>query len=176
MKIKLSSSEMLAQWKLRRGFEPLRADCVISRADGIDLDALHRLEMRDWYLNLLNTAPVEMLVLTDIASDITVIPTEDGVGTVLLPESCHRLVEFQLNGWSRPATIIEPPDCYEAQMQINPYSRGGVAQPVVVKRANRLHLYSLPPGTPSILRAMAVVEPADGTFEMDESALATINA
>ena len=38
MKIKLSSSEMLAQWKLRRGFEPLRADCVISRADGIDLD------------------------------------------------------------------------------------------------------------------------------------------
>lgn len=168
---------MLAQWKLRRGFEPLRADCVISRADGIDLDALHRLEMRDWYLNLLNTAPVEMLALTDITSEIAVIPTEnDGVGTVLLPESCHRLVEFQLNGWCRPATIIDDPDCYEAQMQINPYSRGGNSQPIVVKRGNRLHLYSLPSGTPSILRAIAVVEPSDGTFEMDESALATINS
>ena len=30
---------MLAQWKMRRYLEPLRQDCLMSRSDGIDLDA-----------------------------------------------------------------------------------------------------------------------------------------
>lgn len=174
MKIALSSAEMLAQWKLCRGFEPLREDCEITRTDGIDLDALLRLEMRNWYLNLLKTAPIDMLAITNIANDIAIVKNDDNTGTILLPESCRRLVEFQLKGWKRPAKIIEDTNCHDALLQDNPYSRGGCEQPVVIKRGNRLHIYSLPDDNPQILRAMAVMEPTDGSYEMDESALATI--
>ena len=174
MKITLSSEEMLAQWKLRRGFEPLRSAGVITRNDGVDIDQLLRLEMRDWYLNLLCTAPVEMLVTTNIANDIAVVVRDEGVGIVTLPESCRRIVEFQLEGWSRPAKIITNPHCQEAILQENPYSRGGCERPVVVIHGNRLFIYSLPSSTPKIVRAMAVMEPADGTYEMDERAVSLI--
>ena len=174
MKIKLSSNEMLAQWKLRRGFEPLRADCVITRSDGVDLDALLRLEMRDWYLSLLNTAPIEMLATTNIAGEIALAKNDDSTATVILPQNCRRIVEFQLSGWDRPARIVDDTDSYDALLQDNPFSRGGCAQPVVVKRHNMLYIYSLPPGNVSVIRAMAVMEPTDGSFEMDEAALATI--
>lgn len=174
MKITLSSSEILAQWKLCRGFEPLREDCEITRTDGVNLDALLRLEMRNWYLNLLKTAPIEMLVLTNIANDIAIVANDNNVGVVQLPESCRRLVEFQLKGWKRPAKIIDNPNCRDALMQDNAYSRSGCEQPIVIKRGNSLHIYSLPDATPTIVRAMAVMEPTDGSYEMDESALATI--
>lgn len=167
---------MLAQWKLRRGFEPLRADCVITRSDGVDLDALLRLEIRDWYLSLLNTAPIEMLATTNIASEIALAKKDDSTATVILPQNCRRIVEFQLSGWDRPARIIDDVDSYDALLQHNPFSRGGCAQPVVVKHHNMLYIYSLPQGNVSITRAMAVMEPTDGTYEMDEAALATINS
>ena len=175
MKITLSSEEMLAQWKLRRGFEPLRSDCVITRSDGVDIDQLLRLEMRDWYLNLLSTGPIEMLATTNIANDIAVVVGEDNVGIVTLPESCRRIVEFQLEGWLRPAKIITNPHCQEALLQDNPYSRGGCEQPVVVLDGNRLFLYSLPSSTPKIVRAIAVMEPTDGSYVLDERGLSTIS-
>lgn len=175
MKIILSSEEMLAQWKLRRGFEPLRNDCVITRTDGVDLDQLLRLEMRDWYLKLLNTAPLEMLSTTNIANDIVVLIGNDNVGTITLPENCRRIVELQLDGWSRPAKIIDNPFCQEAILQDNPYSRGGNEQPIAIKHGNRLYIYSLSSSTPKIVKAIAVMEPSNGTYEMDESALALIN-
>ncbi len=166
---------MLAQWKLRRGFAPLRADCVITRRDGIDLDALHRLEMRDWYLDLLDTAPVNLLALTNIAGDIAVVEHDDNAATVTLPENCRRVVEFQLGGWERPAVITQPGTAL-ALLQSNRYSRGGCENPVVVRHGNRLFIYSLPKdGVDTITRAMAVMEPVDGTYEMDEAALYLIN-
>lgn len=165
---------MLAQWKLRRGFAPLRSDCVITRHDGIDLDALHRLEMRDWYLDLLDTAPVNLLALTNIAGDIAVVAHGDNTAAVTLPENCRRVVEFQLGGWKRPAVITQPGSAL-ALLQSNRYSRGGSENPVVVRHGNRLLIYSLPKdGAVAITRAMAVMEPADGTYEMDEAALSLI--
>lgn len=175
MTITLSSDEMLAQWKLRRGFAPLRTDCVLSRSDGVDLDALLRLEMRDWYLNLLDTAPTRLLSLTSIADEIAIMAHDDNTATVTLPKYCRRLVEFQLDGWTRPATITTP-DTRLARLQDNRFSRGGCESPVVVCHSNRLRIYSLPSNsTPTIIRAIAVMEPANGNYEMDESALATIS-
>ena len=172
MKIRLSADEMLAQWKLRRGFAPLRADCEISRSDGVDLDAILRLEMRDWYLNLLCTAPIEMLATTNIANDIALSLIDNGDAIVILPENCRRIVEFQLEGWEIPARIITDPNSLEALLQQNPYSRGNSSRPIVVQQGSRLHVYSLPQSKPyKIVRAIAVMEPHDGSYEMDEAAL-----
>lgn len=176
MIIKLSSDEMLAQWKLRRGFAPLRVDCMITRSDGVDLDELLRLEMRDWYLNLLSTAQVEMLATTNIADDIAIVPMSDGEATVMLPQNCRRIVEFQLEGWERPAIILTDASSREAFMQQNPFARGNSVQPIALKHGNRLFLYTVPQNQqPKITRAIAVMEPTDGSYEMDETALSTIN-
>lgn len=176
MKIMLSSDEMLAQWKLRRGFAPLRTDCEITRSDGIDLDALLRLEMRDWYLNLLDTAPMELLAPENIAGDIALMPQADNSATVILPENCRRLVGFKLKEWKRSAKIITDPYSHEAQMQSNPYCRGGCENPIVVLHGNRLYVYSLSPLTSHVIDfATAIMEPTDGGYLMDEAALKTIS-
>lgn len=52
---------MLAQWKLRHYMEPLRDDCEVTRYDGVNVDSLIALEMQDWYLHLLDTAPLKMV-------------------------------------------------------------------------------------------------------------------
>jgi hypothetical protein len=169
MKITLTTDEMLAQWKLRRGFAPLRANCVIERSDGVDLDAILRLEMRDWYLNLLDNAPIEMLAPSDIKDSIAIIKQYDGSGVVTLPENCRRVVEFQLKGWRQPAKIITDLNSHEAMLQTNKYSRAKSQSPIVVKHHNKLLIYSLPnDDNPTIERALAILEPADGSYTLDE--------
>ena len=49
MRLTLTSEEFLAAWLLRRGLEPLRADCRIMREDGIDLPGLERTAMEAWF-------------------------------------------------------------------------------------------------------------------------------
>lgn len=176
MKIKLSTDEMLDQWRLRRELEPLRSDCTVERLDGIDTDALLRNELNDWYRNLLDTAPVEMLSITDIADMVAIVKRDDGSATVRLPEKCRRVVEVMLDCWQRPARITAA-DSPLARLQDNPYSRGHTSEPVAVERHRRLQLYSIPDGhVPEITSLYCVMEPDDGFYEMDERALSTINS
>lgn len=172
--MKFSAEEMLYQWRLRRALLPMREDCTVTRYDGIDLDSLLRLQMRDWYLNLLDTAPLEMLTLTDISADIAVVRRDDGLDTVTLPGNCRRLVEFRLEEWERPAEIVADPHSPVAVMQTNPFSRGGACRPVAVCHNNTLYLYSVTSAVPKIAKALAVMLPEDGTFEMNERALSLI--
>lgn len=176
MKLRLTTDEMLNQWRLCRALEPLRLDCTVERLDGIDADKYLLDEMNGWYLKLLDTAPAEMLTLTDISKDVTVESKVDGEGVIKLPERCRRVMEIQLGCWQRPARIVEP-DSPTAQLQDNPYSRGGTAEPVAVKRHRRLHLYSIPPETEAEIAALyCVMEPEEGFYEMDERALSLIGS
>ena len=52
MEITLTPDEMLERWRLYRAMEPLRADCVVERTDGLDIDTILRIQMRAWYLDL----------------------------------------------------------------------------------------------------------------------------
>ncbi len=176
MKIKLSIDEMLNQWRLRRALEPLRSDCTVERLDGIDLDVLLRNEINDWYRNLLDTAPVEMLVVTDISAMVALSKRGDGSATIRLPERCRRVVEVMLDCWEQPARIVEA-DTITAQMQENPYSRGGITAPVAVKRHGRLQVYSIPSNVDGKIASLqCVLEPEEGFYEMDERALSTIES
>lgn len=173
MKMTLSTEEMLNQWRLRRALEPLRSDCTVERTDGIDLDSLLRLEMRDWYLKLLDTASLEYLAPVDLAGDVALSVGDDGVATVNLPERCRRVVEVMLDEWERPATILAP-DSPLARCQQSVYSRGGSVAPVAVQEAGRLRLYSVAGQSPVITRLLCVAEPEDGVYTFDERALSLI--
>lgn len=175
MLLNLSSEEMLGVWKLKRYFEPLRSDCELSRTDGVDLDRLQMMEMREWYLNLLDNGELSLLEVSDIARDVALKYQSDGSATIALPAECRRVVEVKLEGWQR-AAIIAGPDSPIAALQRSPYSRGRSEEPVAVVNQGYLHIYT-PPSTDSRISSLkCVAEPADGSYRFDERALATIPA
>ncbi len=176
MKLRLTTEEMLNQWRLRRALEPLRNDCTVERLDGTDTDELLRNEMHDWYLNLLDTAPTEILTLTDISGEVVLKTNPDGSATVELPERCRRVEEITLDCWQQPATITRQ-DSLLAKLQRNPYSRGGTVEPVAVKHHGKLQLYSIPEGVDASIESLyCVMEPDEGFYEMDERALSLIES
>lgn len=165
---------MLALWRQLRYNEPIRNDAAVTRVDGVDRDRLHQVEMRNWYLNLLATGDLRYLKISDIATQVAVTSMGDGTGRVLLPEKCVRPLWVMLEGWDRAARVVEP-DTLEAEMQLNEFSRGGTVEPVAVHYPGQLRLYSLVEGETQKLTALrCVMEPEDGVYEMDESALESI--
>ncbi len=175
MKLYLTSEQMLGYWRLLRGYEPLRSDHAVTRRDGIDLDSLLMKEISAWYSNLLDTAPVEMLVTTDISSSLAAVTSPDLSATVTLPDSCRRLFSIALRGWEHSAVVVpldENPDLFDEQF--NPFTRGCPQRPVAILMPDRtVRLYSMPSLTalPVVERTVAVVEPPDGTFQFDSRAL-----
>lgn len=174
MTVTLTHEEMLAQWKLRRALLPLRLDCEVTRRDTVDVDRLAALEMRDWYLRLLDTAPVELTGVTDLAGEVAVTAVDDGTATVVLPPGCRRVVSVEMEGWERPATVVADPASPVARLQTSRYSRGGAARPVAVVEGDTLRLYTPVNASARLVSLKCVTEPADGSYRMDERALSLI--
>lgn len=173
MRLRLTQADMLAQWKMRRYLEPLRTDCLISRSDGIDLDAYCVMEMRRWYLDLLATAPVEFLVPTDLTLTAVLRRGEGNRGLVAMPEGTLRVVRVKLSGWQRDATVVTDMGSPIARRQHNRFSCGGVEQPVALWSGDgSLELFSLPSlnGTPVVEALTAIIDPGPEIYEFDERA------
>lgn len=173
MKLKLSRSEMLSQWKFRRYLEPLRADCRLTRSDGIDLDAYAAAEMRQWYLRLLATAPLEYLAPADLTLTATLKRGDGNKGVITMPAGTVRIARVRLSGWQRDATVVTDRASRDGRMQCNRFACGGIENPVAVWSGDgRLELFSLPSltGVPLIECLTAVVDQGDETYEFDERA------
>ena len=173
MRIELSENEMLALWKRRHFLEPLRADCLIERSDGVDLDAIAREEMRLWYLRRLAEAPPCKLAPDDIAMTAKVRRSPSGTALVTLPHNVVRVVAVKLGGWERPARIIEAGSPCERRAA-NPFARAGVADPVAVLRpGNILELFSPDSrqALPVVDTLLVIEDPGPHTYVMDERLL-----
>ena len=174
--LKLTENEMLELWKTRMQRLPARRDCVIEREDGIDIDAVLLLDIREWYAGLLTTGRVDWLPVDDFRSEVRCEVDDEGVVTAALPAACVRPVEWRLSGWERSVTRFYRPDSYEALCQRNIYMRGDAVMPVAVLHDDRLVLFSLDPGTASGEGAPArcVAFWGDGAFRFRGAALTTI--
>ena len=100
------------------------------------------MEMRQWYLDLLATAPAEMLAVTDLTLSATVKRAPEGRLFIDLPAPAVRVVRVRVAGWQRDAEITIDPHSPLARRQANRYSRGGVENPVAVLSGRRLELFS----------------------------------
>ena len=87
-----SPSEMLDLWKTVMRLTPVRRECTIERDDGIDLDALLTLHIRQWYAHLLATAPPLWLPVDDLKDHITLTARAGGVVEAARPPQCGRLL------------------------------------------------------------------------------------
>ena len=131
MKLELSKAEMLARWMSRRYLEPVRADCLVERTDAVDLAALCAREARDWYLELLATAPAELLSPVDVAKDCEAEAAADGYSVdVWMPENVVRPLSVRLAGWYRAATVVDP-DSPAARRCASRFGAGGEAAPLL---------------------------------------------
>lgn len=175
MKVKLTKAQMLAQWKLRQMFEPLRADCTVSRSGGVDLDSYAALEMRRWYVGLLAEAPLELLAPKDFTLTAQLRRGDAGNGILPLPAGTVRVARVKLMGWTRPARIITDPFSPEAlAMSGNRFARPGRDNPAaIVMPDGNLHLYPLSESTllPAVQELWCVTDGGENSdYEFDERA------
>ena len=164
---------MLSQWRMRRALEPLRSDCTVERIDGIDIDTFLKMEMREWYLNLLDTAPPHLLTLTDIASSRPITFNDDHSATITLPPECRRVIGLYIDSSPLPLTLLKA-DSPLAICQQNPFSRSGSTTPIAILHHDHVTIYG---GNSNftLSRLLCVMEPANGYYELDEAALSLIS-
>lgn len=136
MRVSLTKAEMLERRRLASGLEPLRADCTVELTAGIDVDRVLEAQLRRRYLDLLDTgerrkiSPENVAELTELR-----VPETDLSGGVLLraPESCRRMLELRLEGWTRSADVL--PATEAARMisrQLNPFTAATAEHPAAV--------------------------------------------
>lgn len=147
-----------------RHLEPLRADVTLTY-DGVDTSELDRLECRDWWLHVIDTAPLEMLHLTDLRGEATLTLNQTaGRAELTMPERypLRRVGALKLAGWQGEVRVTS----FHSQLallQLNPYSRAGVMRPVCVQVDPwHWHLY---PGTSSQLETLMAVDENDYTVD-----------
>ncbi len=173
MRIEMTKDEMLAIWMRQHFLEPLRADCVMSRIDGVDLEAIAVDEMRRWYVRMLGEAPAGMLAPSDIALTVSMRRAPQGTGIIVLPDNVVRVLAVKLSTWEREATIVAGGSAL-GRRQGNRYSRGGVADPVaVLSPGGRLELFSLGSevSVPMVETLLVVEDPGPERYVMDERLL-----
>ena len=174
--INLDEGEMLELWKKRLRLLPVRRDCSIERDDGIDVDEVLLLDIREWYAQLLATGKVAWLPVDDLHSEVSCDVDDEGVVTAMLPPSCVRPVEWRLKGWECSVVQFFQPGSLKAMCQRNVYLRGDVCSPVAVLHDDRLMLYSVEPGEAAeVVKARCVVRPADGSYRFSEAAMSTMH-
>lgn len=172
----LSENEMLNLWKTVMHLQPVHRDCTIERTDGIDVDELLLLHIRQWYATLLQSASTCVVPVLDVKSALTdVTVASNGVVTVAVPPQCVRPVEWKLSAWDKSVTLFLQPGAPEAAYLHSEWTRPGACDPAAVDYGDRILLFTLPEGTqPTFDMARCVVRPADGTYSFHRSALATI--
>lgn len=183
MKVTLSKEEMLRRRRLLGGLEPLRHDCTIEQSDGIDVDALLEAQLRAWYLNLLDTAPAELLAPDNISATVTAVAADGGGVKLTMPAMCRRVFDVQLKGWQRAVKVLPASECERvAALQQNPYTAATAMRPVAVLmpgatggKAAAVLAFPTPGGaSPQVALATAVLDQGESIYSFDESALATM--
>lgn len=168
MKLRLTSDEMLDEWRKRKGIGPFRSDSAIRLTYGIDMDAVGRMEMRDWYLKMLHTAPPSMLVPTECRD---MADMSGGDGTMEMDQRVVRVLSVKMTAWQKEAAVC---DCTHEAMKraSNPFTTTPMT-PMAMWDGRRLTVAPYEPGdcAESII---AITDDGPDIYNMDESALSTI--
>ncbi|MDO4510392.1 MAG: hypothetical protein Q4B68_01065 [Bacteroidales bacterium] len=170
----LSEREMLDLWKTMMHLQPVRRECTIEREDGVDVDALLLIRIRQWYAALLQSAPEGVVPVEDVKDRVRLEVASNGVVTAVIPPECVRPVEWKLTAWEKSVTLFLEPGVPEEAYLHNEWTRPCTCNPAAVDYGNRLLLFSQPAGEqPSLATARCVVRPADGTYVFHASALSS---
>lgn len=175
MKLNLSPAQMLAQWRLHSAYSLPLTDAVCRRNDGIDSDAIMRVDIDAWYRRLLAEGEPGLLAPEDLSRSVTSVAcADDGCTLVTLPAEVVRVTEVRLSGWKCPARIVTSPTHILALRQMHPFSRATPSHPVAVFTGGALRLY--PAGSPGdSLVTLRCVSLREDEYRLDESAFSQLH-
>lgn len=180
----MTGPELLAYRRLVAGYDGSTPDHAIEIEEGYNVDGRLAAQLRAWYLQLLDTAPVELLAPDNIAAMTTVTSGQveslaEVPPTVLrLPAICRRVFAVQLRGWHH-AVAVQPSDRYDEifACQQNPFTAATVERPVAVAlpsaTAGQTPAIAVwPAGVLSqVSLVTAVTDQGDDIYAFDERAL-----
>ncbi len=112
MKITLTKDQIIKSRRIADGFDYTLNGASVESTTGIDLDAYLERDIRQRYLELIDTAPPHLLAPGNIASQCS-LSTAQGAATISTPANCRRVFEVRLGGWLRPCAVL-PPEQAEA--------------------------------------------------------------
>ncbi len=174
MIVSLNLSQMLEYRRVAAGLKFLRSDCTVELVDGIDIDATDSASLRSLYLQVLDTAPAHLLPTSDLASQISLHLDAGFRARAKLPAACRRLLNIRLSNWLRPAFPVSREE-YDSQprrrKELNPFTTPGTLEPVAIIEADGTLTLMPAMKNPTVACAIAVVDPGEGTFTLDESLL-----
>lgn len=157
-------SELMAQWRLARHLEPLRAGLSVTY-DGADTEAIDALELQKWWEQTLDTVPDQWLKFTDFTPWATLQQRPGVPGAVLTTppnKPLRRVKAVMLEGWNACATVVSPGHPLHA-IQLNPLTASGPNSPVAV--SVEAHTLILFPPSSLTLASLQAVDEEDYTFD-----------
>lgn len=162
----LTHQQMLAHWRRARGVEDSREGCSIEVYEGVNTALRHATDMRMWYLNLLDNAPLRYLVTHDVAGQAGIMEVAPGIWQITLPTAVRRVVSVTTADSAGPIAV------QDRNFPTNPFLRGSQLFPVVVRDGRNLQMHSVE--TPVLRQLIAITDPGDEVYELDESALSLL--
>lgn len=175
MKITLTKDQIIKSRRIADGFDYTLNGASVESTTGIDLDAYLERDIRQRYLELIDTAPPHLLAPGNIASQCS-LSTAQGAATISTPANCRRVFDVRLGGWLRPCAVL-PPELAEATIRArsNPYAAATPANPVAVELPGRTDggspsIMAWPAGS-AITAVNAATDPGPDLYILDEAAL-----
>lgn len=181
MKKTMTQSELIGLVRLMSGLDGTRSDVAIETTDGLDVDAMIGHRLRQWYLELLDTAPVEMLAPENMASSAMLSTVEvSGIKATraIMPGNCRRVLEVRLRDWLRSVPVL-PYENLAAVInrQQNPFTAATASHPIAVYGASAIGGVAAPVmmfpamATPQLSYLLGVSDPGENIYTFDERAL-----
>ena len=167
-----TKAQLMTQWRLRRGLEPMRGDVTVE-LDGIDTEAIDEAEMMDWWHHVVATAPAGMLESKDVSIRCSTKAANGGGTDVELPMAVggRRVTEVRLSGWKREG-MLAAPDSHEAALQRWEYTQAGRENPVAVVMSPNI-IRCFPAGED--VECLRMITDGDGeNFTIDSGLLVTM--
>ncbi|MBD5214674.1 MAG: hypothetical protein HDS75_07645 [Bacteroidales bacterium] len=163
--------QLIDEWKLRRGLEPVRSDAAFHRFDALDIDTYVGRLIDKWYHSLLDSGPDGALIHHDIAGRLEPVGHSTTKAVYRLPSDFRRLISVDVSVVMPRAVIAEAGSAL-ARSQECLFARGTGGAPVAVCHGDFLHVYShtpLPDSPPD--RVLAIITPAKGLYELSDEGL-----
>lgn len=169
---RLTSDEMLQIWRERAGLEPINTDCSIERFDGIDLNAMIRQRMRQWYLAMLDEGRPEYLGTPSEAAELFTVTPD---GRITADGTVRRTMTLQLSSWKRPAAVKDIADIAGlVPLEANLYSAAGEMSPLAWRESSGIIRVTPCTTSDAITSALAYTDPGEDLYILDERGLSTI--
>ena len=165
-----NKSQMLDMWRTALGLDTAYADCSIEQFDGLSVNDLIAQRMRQWYLNLLDTADPALLPTADIAARCTRVARPDNATAITLPDDCRRVIHIRAASWPMP--IAPEADTARAALLGHPFAAPTARRPLAIAALRSILIAPCAPA--DAIEVVAVVDPGDQLYSLDESLLATI--